>query len=169
MISKNYFHRSYFSEPLHNRLQQHYVQSCHGGGILVFTEAFKEEVLRDNDYGNNHIQITLLDTTDQKRYTMALYLAYQNKGMEFEVMDDDWQPHRLLGLSDYFYCQHHCPCHRKTDAKRAGADTDEECEGNRFLIEKIVFPEWPELILFSETMDETDLEASLEEHRKLRG
>ena len=64
-------------------------------------------------------------------------------------------------LLAYFYGSHHCPCHRKADAKLAGAIVDDdECEGNRFLIERIT-PLNSNLILVSEVYSLEELEEML--------
>lgn len=60
------------------------------------------------------------------------------------------------------YAEHHCPCHRKVDARGAGAVVaDDDCEGKRFLIERIESPNLPGLVLYTETMTAEVLEASL--------
>lgn len=157
----------YFDDPDHQTWQFHYYSGCYGGQILAFTKAWADKHLPPTSTSNG-LKAELLDTTDGKIYTMPIYTAFENKDMRRHVMDDDWKDVVAESLQDYFYGQHHCPCHRKQDAAKAGAVVELDpkdglypCEGRRFVIKSITAPGVPHVILYSETMDEDALEEAL--------
>lgn len=91
-----------------------------------------------------HFEIELLDTQDGKVYKTKSWAFYQ------EEFPGDTE----TSVHIYMFRDHYCPCHRKIDALAAGADTDEECEGERFVVQSITAPaHMPGLILYSETED----------------
>src|SRR5687768_1950454 len=82
----------------------------------------------------------LLDTQDGKSYFARTWPHYE------EAMFNDG----MMMAKIYMLHDHYCACHRKQDALSGGADTDCECEGERFLV-KAVRPTGSQLILYSET------------------
>lgn len=149
---------SYWSDPAHVTWREHYFLGRSGGHILGFTEAWKLANLPANS--SYDLTITLFDRQDEKTYSMPIYTAYEND-IRTELMDDDWHEVAPHSLQSYFYSLHHCPCHRKQAAAKAGAITDEECEGDRFVVQSIVAPSLPDLILYSETLTLEELEERL--------
>jgi hypothetical protein len=172
---------NYFSEPWHGTWQTHYFHGRNGGVLLAFSRVWKDAnlpkgigekgfvhgtdqllvVLRDNEQGGK-----LLDT--------KMSIAYDNGGAVqhleswMSVLDEDWNPiaEGILSLQSYFYACHHCPCHRKQDAReQCGVETDDVCEGNRFAIERIAPLDQRDLILYSETVTVEELEELLKQHR----
>ncbi len=107
------------------------------------------------------LDCTLLDTEDNKEYHCKIYTAYEHDVNQYNVHDQDWAPRPSLSLMDYWYKDHHCPCHRKQDAKTAGAVVDnDECVGERFLLKSVRDPKTG-LILLSEVYTEEQLEEML--------
>ena len=141
---------NYFDDPTHIKLLTNYVAGQFGGSYLVFTDEWKQKNLPTA--GTNELRIVLRDMTDSKEYELfTMYCAYETSSVT--VLNDDYQSVEVCSLMSYFYGGHHCPCHRKADAKSAGVVVeDDSCEGNRFLIERIT-PVGSELILHSEIYD----------------
>lgn len=154
MLAKNYF-----DYPEHLSWQSHY---CDHGNcrMLCYAKGFKDNSLPKQ--GSYDFSVTLLDTDTGNRHSIEIYAAYGDLG-ESWVYGEDFNTVDTYSLQLYFYDSHYCPCHRKNDAKRCGANTDEECEGNRFLIEKIGPKDQSNLILYSEIMTLEELEENLEE------
>jgi hypothetical protein len=140
------------------QLLTHYTDLRDGGWGLVFTPAFREAHLPGQ--GTDEFLADILDRTDGKIYRVPMYVAYE-EGREGALDEEYNWVDDLDSLQGYFYCCHCCSCHRKTYAKSAGADTDEECEGNRFAFQQITYPNLPGLIHYSETMTDEELEATL--------
>jgi hypothetical protein len=153
----------YLKEAEHRKWLSHYVRKAFGGYSLVFTTAWKEEFLPGNgthSTDNDSFNVNLLDTHDGKIYKTKLYVAYEHE--KESILNEEYDPVEAESLMGYFYGSHHCPCHRKADAKRAGAIVeDNECEGNRFLIHSITHDKVPDVILYSEVFDEDGLEEML--------
>jgi hypothetical protein len=107
--------------------------------------------------------VVLLDRETNKEVETRLFVAYEHVDSSGSVLGEDWNQVDVESLMSYFYAMHHCPCHRKNDARhQGGVDvTDEECEGDRFPIARIVSVDVPDLILYSETLTEEQLEAAL--------
>lgn len=98
-----------------------------------------------------HFLVELLDTEDGKVYKIRTWSHYELPSARFK----DTTVHT------YMYREHYCSCHRKADARSAGADTDEECEGERFVVQSITAPEHlPGLVLYSETRTAKELETT---------
>lgn len=159
--------KSYWSDPAHANWQCHYVHGAYGGQILCFTTGWKNKNLPKNEtYSDSPeaFRVVLRDATDGKLYETRLFVSYEHADtrQHYQVVDTDWNPVAIELLQAYFYGSHHCPCHRKADADRAGAVTDDACEGNRFQIERITAVDMPELILYSETWSAEDLEEKLQ-------
>lgn len=138
--------------------------------ILGFTEFFKQAFLPPGigepgyEYGAKMLTCTLLDTRDGKLYDTQITPSYNHQpNHDLFIQDAQFDEVKdVRSLQAYFYGSHHCPCHRKQDAQEAGAVVeDEECEGKRFLIDKIWYPPLGELILWSETRTEEELEERL--------
>lgn len=147
----------YLDDLVHSELGEHYTEGGYGAYFLTFSQEYQERCLPKQ--GENGFICTLLDTTNQKTYSFPIYAAYEpNYNLVFDVEGNEIT--NLRRLQFYFYESHYCPCHRKTDAKRAGAKTDDECNGNRFRIEKIT-PINSNLILMSETYNLEKLEGML--------
>jgi hypothetical protein len=92
--------------------------------------------------------IELLDTTDGKVYLDSNWPCYE------QVYKDSV----LTTIHIYLFLEHYCSCHRKCAAKDAGADTDEECEGERFKVKSITCPTHTgNLVLYSETQKADEL------------
>ncbi len=106
------------------------------------------------EYPQTAFEIELLDTQDGKIY----------KGYSWAHYEDAWTyGNTETTVHIYMFLEHYCACHRKIDALDAGADTDEECEGERFLVRSITAPaHLPGLILYSETLTLDELNISLE-------
>jgi hypothetical protein len=154
----------YFDDPEHEKWRGHYLYGARGLS-LAFTKEWAARSLPPDMSGINHdrraVKVDLLDTSDGKVYETWMPMALELKDFRRCVMDRDWNEVVVESMHDYFYGQHHCPCHRKCDAKAAGADTDGECEGSRFKIQSITAPGCPHVILYSETMTEHELEEAL--------
>lgn len=157
---------AYLNHPGHAGWRSHYSAGHNGPGLLLgFTQEWRDEFLPRGvgsgpGYDNKALLVKLLDTQDGKVYDTWLPAAY-NDAAEIMMLDADWNPVPAWTLLSYFYFHHHCPCHRKCDAKDLGADTDEECEGDRFLIQSITCENFPKLVLYSETIGEEELEELL--------
>jgi hypothetical protein len=153
----------YRLDPFHDGWPNGHYECGSKGWRLVFSQNLRNVWLPADC--ENALTVVLLDAEDGKEYATAnFFTAYERNGYPFRVMDADRnepRPPAAAALQDYFYADHHCPCHRKADARRAGAVTDEECEGDRFKIARIECPKLPGLVLYSETMDSEELEATL--------
>lgn len=149
----------YLAEPVHAKLRAHYSEGPYYARHLGFTREWAEANLPKSGTSNG-FEIYLLDTKDgNKEYKTPGYVAWDcHSDMGF--MSEDWDYIELISLQAYFYGAHHCACHRKQDAATAGATTDDKCEGRRFLISRICVP-GEDLILYSETMDDEELERTL--------
>lgn len=162
---------NYFDDPQHARLRQHYVEGREGGVLLAFTEAWMTSHLPQDKPGKDapQLDVWLIDREDNdKPYLTNMWAAYDlaSSGDGPQVMDVDWQTITVCTLSDYLYATHHCPCHRKDDAARAGASVPEDddetyCSGDRFWIDRIVWRDMPDLILYSESRTVEELEEEL--------
>jgi hypothetical protein len=153
--------RTYLDFDGHSTWRRHYDQIRNAGVVhLVFTPAFAEAFLPRES--STELIIELLDTTDGNTYRHKMYAAYDDAGYN-SILDQDWNCiDGLIGLQGYFYAEHYCPCHRKDYASDAGAIIEnDECEGRRFLVRSITCEKLPDLILYSETMSEDELEALL--------
>lgn len=164
----------YLSEPAHREFGFFYEEGREGGLYLAFTVPWRKlhlplSVVFDHFPGDakapkgrsypelcNALLVYLRDTEDGKVYKTYMMPSWEDGD---DAGWDEWQNH--TSLNQYFYGSHHCQCHRKCDAKAAGAVTDEECEGERFMIERIVYKGLPDLILASETLDLVTLEEIL--------
>jgi hypothetical protein len=169
--------KSYFSDAYQAEWQKHYFHDSRGF-LLSFTREWKKANLpigigdvAGYDYDSKALKVDLLDTDDPtgKVYTTYMPAAYGDPTAAW-ALDENWQcvdSERITSLQDYFYSQHHCPCHRKSDAKAAGAVVpDSECEGSRFKIKSITCRDMPDVILYSETMTEEELENLLQATRE---
>jgi hypothetical protein len=99
--------------------------------------------------------VTLLDTESGKTYPARTWPFYEPTygGQEFTT------------VQVYMFRHHYCPCHRKSDAEAMGCeDTDDECEGTRFLVQSVVAEQMPDVVLYSETLSVKELEDSLKKH-----
>jgi hypothetical protein len=95
-----------------------------------------------------YFQIDLLDTRDGKVYKTKSWPHYEDAYAQ--------DTHTTINI--YMFLEHYCACHRKCDARDAGADTDEECEGERFVVKSITCPtRTGGLVLYSETDDANTL------------
>lgn len=150
---------SYCDYPEHKEFRYHYFQGQFGGFLLAFTKEWQDKYLpADSRHKERPFLLVLKDMEDNKLYDTWMSVAYEPRNIE-TVQKEDYSFASCRSILSYFYGSHHCPCHRKQDAKNAGAIVlDEECEGNRFLIDKI---ECENLILFSETRTQEELEKEL--------
>ncbi len=114
---------------------------------------------------------------DRQQSLRAVYLDREKPGethdrpmwAAWDDVDADWHGYRLdnqpMGmakvLGGYFYNEHHCPCHRIQAVLGYEKMLEFPCEGDRFPIQKIYAPSHPDLILYSETMTEAELEKLL--------
>jgi hypothetical protein len=151
---------SYFTDETHCKIHySHYIQKSFGGNALVFTEEWRKKFLPVEGAKSgmcDGFNVLLKDKTDGATYKTKLYVAYDDSCNE-SIFDEDYNTIEitLQSVMGYFYGSHYCPCHRKQDAKGAGAIVEnDECEGDRFLIESITCPDLPNLILYSETISE---------------
>lgn len=157
----------YWSDENHKNWLSHYTEGRfnHAGKssqFLVFTKEFRDKLLPPGVSQHNHLICNLLDTDSGIVYTMPMYAAFEENGY---ILDSEYQSVDGFSLMSYFYEEHHCPCHRHTDAVSSGlrendGTDDFECEGQRFLIQSIT-PKDSKLILYSETMSEEELEEIL--------
>lgn len=145
------FDMKYFDK--HSQLLEHYVEGSFGGLYLGFFKDWRDNLPPDSV--SSCLKMVLKDTTDGKLYEHLMCSVFDK--YPSHVLDNDYNSTEVWTLMFYFYGSHHCPCHRKTDARLAGAITDEECEGNRFLIERVT-PLDSNLILISEVYSLEELE-----------
>lgn len=150
--------RAYLDFPGHD-LYRHYedLPECKQAG-LVFTPAFRAARLPPS--GGDHFDAEILDTSDGKAYRVKMYVAYDEGRRGTLDADFNWVD-GLDSLQSHFYGCHCCPCHMKHYAASAGAETDDECEGDRFVFRSITYEGLPGLILYSETMTAEELEKTL--------
>ncbi len=166
---------NYFDDPVHATLSHPYMPGSNGGFVLGFTQAWKDAHLPpgigDPAYvhGEHQLRTVLLDRLDKRLHETKMSVAYNHKDFyENDWLDTEtWAPAAVRSLQSYFYACHHCPCHRKQDVReQCKVDVDDECEGNRFLIERVTPVNQPDLILYSEMYDDAALDALLAEHRR---
>lgn len=175
---------NYFDDEQHRQiLHGHHYQRGTGNCRLVMTKAWADRYLPHRGEYYNGLRVVYLDKEDNNKQLVGkIYCAFELPAYAANQLDpvfnDEWQqlPGPFTILQDYFYSSHHCPCHRKQDAKSLGAVVDPEllCEGDRFVIERITPLDQPDLILLSEVYDvddfgsgkEENLEAMLLAHRK---
>jgi hypothetical protein len=156
----------YLQSDIHDKLLEHYAVVAYNGVALMFEKRWAKDKLPvgigDVDYRRDALRVVLLDTEDNKEYITAMSASWQHDDQYLMDRDYNELPIESTHLQAYFYGSHHCPCHRKDDARRAGAAVkDDECEGNRFRIKEITCAELPGLILYSETIPVHELEESL--------
>jgi hypothetical protein len=165
----------YFDDPVHAAWQAHYFEGQYGAWHLAVNPAWGlanlhvESKRGSDDY--YRLRVEYRDATDGALYERHIYTAWEDvNDVWFPGFDEDWNPLNagrvVRALMAYWYGQHHCPCHRKQDAREAGAVTDDECEGDRFQIRRIWDPAHPNLILYSETMDAAELEQLLAQYNQ---
>ena len=163
----------YLEDPTHSRWVYHYVEAAVGPKarlrygrphLLAFTGEWAERHLPP-DGSNDALRCELVDTQTNETYEWPIYAAYEaHEQLSGEILDIDGQPAAgFVTLQAYFYAEHHCPCHRETDASNAGwpGPESEECGGNRFHIRRIYAPSLPDLTLYSETIGDNLLEHEL--------
>jgi hypothetical protein len=128
--------------------------------FLAFTQEWKEEYLPNKD---EKLECSLLDTSNKVIYKFPIYAAYEENSIldkNYQEIEDCWT------LNSYFYEEHYCQCHRHTDAVEHGLNEEcegFECKGSRFLVQSIT-PPGSDLILYSETIREEELEKNLNYH-----
>ncbi len=154
---------SYWNDEKHGELIENYDENNYGAMCLGFTKEWMDANLpAGNAYGVRPLNIFLRDRTDGKIYQSKIYAAYAE---DAHLMDKGYTKHHdMWALMSYFYGSHHCPCHRKHDARAEGAVVEEdlECEGDRFQIHKITCDKYPNLVLLSETMTFDELQNALD-------
>lgn len=161
---------NYFDDQLHSKIREHYVEGTFRGTYcLAFSKEWKEKNLPP-DSTMDGLVCELLDSQTNIVYTMPIYVAYEE--VHYDLYDDEYQPLKdsFYSLMLYWYREHHCPCHRHSDAVVAGLNesTDNfECEGNRFKIVSIK-PKDSDIILYSETLDLNELEERLKRNLQLQ-
>jgi hypothetical protein len=166
---------NYFSDERHASWRLHYTRGNNGGVLLSFTHEWRAANLplgigeKGYEHGKHQFLVVLKDNQTGLLHDTRMSVAYNEAGShEPWAMDADWNSvDGLSSLQSYFYGMHHCPCHRKQDARdQCGVDVDDACEGNRFVIERITPLDRRDLILYSETATEDELEQALELHRQ---
>ena len=165
----------FIDHPVHARTAEHYFDGDYGGRHLILDPEWWAAEMppgvsgpKDEVHDPYALQVVYLDRQDGKTYETKIYVAWDSRIEVYFAPRDPagvWEPLSGKLLQEYFYGQHHCPCHRKQDVSELGADTDDECEGDRFPIVKIFAPAHPELILYSETMEREELDALVEATR----
>lgn len=150
----------YLADPTLARWEWRYDRgSEQGPAYLLFLPAWGDKHLPPGwQRGDaNTLRVVLLDAEDGKRYETRMPAFYE-ADRTFIPLDFEGV---VRHLQLYMYEDHFCACHRKIAAGAAGADTDEECEGERFKVERIEAPDLPGLVLYSETMTADELERLL--------
>lgn len=145
----------YLLEQKHKNLLYHYIEGSYNNWYLVFTKDWMEKYLpKDN------LDIILLDTTTDIEYKFKIHASYEDNNSIF--LDKNYNEiDNIYHINQYYYEDHYCSCHRKIDALINGANTDEECEGDRFLIKSILYKN---IILYSEIFTLEELEEKLNEN-----
>lgn len=168
----------YLSDPKH-RFTPFYHEGSYGGLYLTLSVPWRKEHLPptvvwgpvyggpEPPPGRSHrelceaLTVYLRDGDDGRIYEARMMPSWE------DADDENWE---AFGdptyLSHYFYGSHYCMCNRKLNAAEKGAVTDDVCDGTRFLIERIVCPKLPDLILASETLDLMTLEEILSGHKE---
>jgi len=124
----------------HGHLPSHYAEGNYRTFyFLLFTREWMEGHLPP-DMASDALDVLLLDDSDGKTYHARHFAAYS----ETDGEDGTWS------LTPYAYEDHYCSCHRKADARKAGADTDDECDGYRFRVLSVESPSLPGLTLYTE-------------------
>jgi hypothetical protein len=156
--------RQKYLEAHKDKLQDHYQENSWGGIVLGMLPEWKEGNMPGDMSASKHskdFECWLLDQHTSLVHKTLMVVAYEHAFPFLYFMDDDWNQLHLPTVQGYFYGSHHCPCHRKNDAiHQVGIDTDEECEGDRFLIDRLVVVD-TDLILLSETRTVEQLEETL--------
>lgn len=144
------------------KLLKHYEQGNYKGvNLLIFTENWMKQNLSLNK--EDSLDCELLDTQTNIIYNTLIHCACEKH--ECVVYDDEYNEidDSFYTLMNYFYCEHHCACHRHHDAVQAGLKENNEefeCKGNRFKIISIK-PKNSDIILYSETYSLKELEEKL--------
>lgn len=124
----------------HRHLPAHYAEGNYRNFyFLLFTREWMVEHL-PKDMTQDALDVLLLDDSDGKVY----------RAKHFAALSETYDEHGTWSLNRYVYEDHYCACHRKTDARRAGADTDDECDGFRFQVLSVESPNLPGLTLYTE-------------------
>lgn len=144
------------------KLLKHYKQGNYKEvSLLIFTEDWMKQNLHLGEADS--LDCELLDTQTNIIYNTSIYCACEKH--DYTVYDDEYNEiaGNFYTLMNYFYCDHHCACHRHHDAVRAGLKENNEkfeCNGNRFKIISIK-PKHSDIILYSETYSLEELEEKL--------
>ena len=157
---------SYFSDPAHATWQRHYLDGSFGGRLLAFTEAWKLANLPPQGE-HNGLRYRLFDVERNwllPELSIYTALEHEDRLERCQIQDENWDCVTVHTLMSYWYGCHHCPCHRKQDAERFVDDILPDCEGDRFQIHSIYPPGRPQLVLYSETLPEEELERILLAH-----
>lgn len=156
----------YFSDQMHRQLDDPYIEVENDGDntarLLLFTEAWRNTYIPPD---GTDLDCIILDTETGKTAPYKLYNAVDQYGLAGPT----WDRGDLLMLQPYCYQNHCCSCHRKQYAECSGlwdgeeelANEDDLCTGHRFKFVQITSPLLPDLILYSETMSEDELNARL--------
>ncbi len=97
----------------HERFQGHYFPAQHGGLLLGFTKAWRDQNLPGDMRATNHskdLLVVLADREDpnDKLYVTHMVVAYEDRPVA-GVMDANWNFEEAYSIQSYFYGCHHCP------------------------------------------------------------
>ncbi len=152
----------YLSDPKHKQWEDSHYQKSGRNCYLIWEREWAEKYLAPRWSGGSDdlrvLTVVLLDTQDGKRYIIKEPAHYEETT---ECIPPDYDNEQVQHLQLYMFEDHFCPCHRKSAAQEAGAITDNVCDGERFLVEKIEWEGLSGLIFYSETMTCEQLEESL--------
>lgn len=151
----------YLSDPDHQSWPCHYDDDQRGDRtcrLLLYSKSWAYANLpapwsREAENADT-LDVTLIDTQTGQRYPVTMpYFA--------ETVMLPWGDGWAMSLQAYMYAGHFCTCHRAAALERHGVETDGECEGTRFVVERVTPEGRPNLVLYSETLDVEELERML--------
>jgi len=148
----------------HSDLLDHYTEGDYRRSqFLVFKEDFRATLPPKTGNGIDEVTVELIDTEDGgKIYRMGWWLNYEGSPCT-HVLNKEFEEVPAFTLHQYIYGSKLCQCNKKMGAEQAGAIVpNDECEGDRFQIKSITFDCASELILYSEILDQDELEAELQ-------
>jgi hypothetical protein len=163
-----YANKVYLDFSLHDQWKTHYTEGNYRNWFLGFSKDFMNGFLPSWLPGDT-FDVELVDTEDNNKiYLVAWSGGYEEYPEQGTILDKSGNRPEIYTIFRYSYEEKFCACNRKAEAARAGAILDnDECEGNRFQIRSVTCKEFPDLILYSETLDWEKLEELLLQEKSL--
>lgn len=144
----------------HHKLRSFYTEGSYHNWFLGFDLEWWEKTLSNMDYLN----IELIDIRSKHTYNIKYTWIHIDDNLDNLFLDYEYNEHWLATLNQYVYEDHFCDCHRKTEISDIDSSFNDDACDNDIDIIKIT-PSDSELILYSETINEDELNNLLKNYK----